>query len=236
MSNLISSLHLLLVFALISFLVYSIMALFLRGVWSKKYDNKLNVVTTGLRSWGKGSLYNRTESTPYLALIGFSKKYSMSPKDGLVDFGCGKGRVAIFLHDKYKVPTTGIELNDLTFDEATENVESYLKANNANSVNSGIKIEKEYAEEYVIKKHENKFFFFNPFDVSIFKKVVSNIIEDAIYSNKEVELIVYYPIKSYREFLENNTQFKLSNKIVAQGAIGFTEKFLIYTFNPKDLT
>lgn len=234
MDNFLSTIQLILILFLTFFLSYSMTSLYIRDFWNKKYDKGLNIKTTGLRSWGKGSLYNRTESTPYLALNSLIEKYSMLPTDGLVDFGCGKGRVAIFLHHNYEILTTGIELNDLTYDEAVVNVENYSTLNNIDVNDSKVKIEKEYAEKYIIKENENKFFFFNPFDVSIFEKVISNIIEDSIYSNKEVELIVYYPIKSYRDFLENDTPFQLSRKIKAQGSIGFKEKFLIYKFNPKD--
>lgn len=221
----------------ISIISIIIILLFLHSVYllvrrrnaNIRYDKMFGINTRGLRNWSKSKLYNRTESTPYLALSSLAKKYKMSPKDGLVDFGCGKGRVAIYLHDKYKIPVTGIELNEITYNEAVENVESYR---NKYDTNCKVHIEMQFAEDYQIKTHENKFFFFNPFHVRIFKKVVNNIIKDAEENNKEVEIILYYPLGPYKKFLENETSFKLSQKIKAQGAIGFREKFLVYKFTP----
>lgn len=198
---------------------------------NKKNDEKLGIKTTGTRSWGRGSLYNRTESTPYLALKSLSEKYTMNSGDNLVDFGSGKGRVAIYLHDKYGIPVTGIELNDLTYNEAIENVNSYVDKKGSSKYE--VRIEKEYAEKYKIKPNENKFFFFNPFDVSIFEKVVKNIIDNAIENNKEVEIILYYPLSSYQDYLTQKTPFKLHEEISASGSIGFREKFLVYKFNPS---
>lgn len=201
-----------------------------RALVNKGYDKKFGINTTGTRSWGKGSLYNRTESTPYMALNSFAHKYTMGPNDNLVDFGSGRSRVAIYMHNRFRIPVTGIELNDLTYDEAVTNVDSYLS--NCEHTNAKLKIEKEYAEKYEIKESENKFFFFNPFDVSIFEKVVNNIIRSSIKDSKEVEIILYYPLKAYKDFLDRKTGFVLVKKINSAGAIGFTEKFLIYKLIP----
>lgn len=208
---------------------YSMYLLIRRRLANKRYDQMFGINTGGLRNWDKKGIYNRTESTPYLALNSFTNEYKMNPEDGLVDFGCGKGRVALFLYDRYKINVTGIELNELTYNEAIDNIESY---GNKHDTNCKVNIEMQFAEDYQIKTHENKFFFFNPFDVSIFKKVVQNIIKDAKTNSKEVEIILYYPLGSYRKFLSNETPFKLSQKIKAQGAIGFREKFLVYKFTP----
>lgn len=212
--------------ALICFLIYNIFALIARNSVNKKYDEKFNIKTTGTRSWGRKSLYNRTESTPYMALHHFSKSYEFSKEDHLVDFGCGKGRVAIFISSMFKIPVTAIELNDLTYEELENNV-------NSSNFENDVILVKEYAEKYSIKKDENKFFFFNPFDISIFKKIVENIIKDSIKNQKEVEIILYYPLGSYKKFLKKDTPFKFHEKINVSGSIGFKEKFLIYKFNPN---
>lgn len=223
----------------ISIISIIIILLFLHSVYllirrrnaNIRYDKMFGIDTRGLRDWSKGKLYNRTESTPYLALSSLTKRYKINPKDGLVDFGCGKGRVAIYLHDKYKIPVTGIELNNLTYNEAVKNVESYLDKHEM--INEGtLQIKQDYAEDYKIKENENKFFFFNPFDVSIFKKVVNNIIKDAEENNKEVEIILYYPLRSYMKFLRKETPLQLVQRIRASGSIGHREKFLIYKFTP----
>lgn len=218
------SVAILLAFAYFAFLIAN------RMLVNNRYDKKFEIDTTGTRSWGRGSLYNRTESTPYMALNSFARKYTMNPNDSLVDFGSGRSRVTVYMHNRFKIPVTGIELNDLTYDEAVANINSYLSK--YGSVNKSLRIEKEYAEKYKIGIDQNKFFFFNPFDVSIFKKVVSNIIESSKEHNKEVEIILYYPLSSYKDFLRDETSFILDDEIKTSGAIGLREKFLTYRLVP----
>ena len=98
-------------------------------------------------------------------------------------------------------------------------------------INAEIKIEKEYAEKYKIKDDENKFFFFNPFNVVIFKEVVENILENAKERGKEIDIILYYPIDEYVDFLKD-TPLKLYENIKTHGAIFPSEHFKIYKFIP----
>ena len=96
---------------------------------------------------------------------------------------------------------------------------------------STIKIEKEYAEKYKIKDDENKFFFFNPFNVVIFKEVVENILENTKEHDKEIDIILYCPIDEYVDFLKD-TPLKLYENIKTHGAIFPSEHFKIYKFIP----
>ena len=209
-------------------LVYLSTLVLIRTIADNIKDRKLNIHTKGFRSWEKGSLYNRAESTPYLALESLVQKYKFTDKDSLVDFGAGKGRVSIFIHHRCGIPVTGVELNELTYEDAVDNVNSYL---DKYGINTGIKIEKEYAEKYKIKNDENKFFFFNPFNVVIFKEVVENILENAKEHGKEIDIILYYPIDEYVDFLKD-TPLKLYKNIKTHGAIFPSEHFRIYKFIP----
>lgn len=215
-----------LVITSILWLIYLAIVPISRLIFNKNADKKLNIKTTGVRGWEGHKLYHRTESTPYLALKSIVKKCEFSKEDHLVDFGCGKGRVAIFFNKTLSIPVTGIELNDLTFEELKMNVE--------NSGSDSISLKKEKAEEYKIAKSENKFFFFNPFNSKIFEKVLKNIVKDAVENKKYVEIILYYPTKSYRKVLEKDGHFKLDSKFTPPASIGPTEKVFIYKFNNKD--
>ena len=83
------------------------------------YEQKLYVKTIGLREWRKNQeQYNRYEATPYAALEKLCQHYKIKPDDHVVDFGCGRGRVSFYIHYHYNVPVTGVENNDLTFDES----------------------------------------------------------------------------------------------------------------------
>lgn len=69
------------------------------------------------------------------------------------------------------------------------------------------------AEDYEINSKENKFYFFNPFSVQIFIKVVTNIIYSVVDEYRPVDLILYYPSDDYIYYLENYTIFQLIKEI-----------------------
>lgn len=202
-----------------------------RKLVNRRLDRELGIVTGGIRSWGRGSCHNRTESTQYLALNSFADNYKMSFDDSLVDFGAGKGRVAIFIYDRFKISVTGIELHEISYGEAVDNVNSYLGKHGGTG--KKLTVERGYAEEYRIKEKDNKFFFFNPFDVDTFKLVVANIIESSDRDNKEVDIILYYPLSCYVEFLTNETGFVLVDEIKYSGSIGSKDSFQIYRLTPQ---
>lgn len=195
----------------------------------KIQDKSLYIRTTGIREWKDMSThYNRCESTPYKALDKLFKKYKLDKTDNVVDFGCGRGRVAFYIHDRLGVPVTGIEVNDTTYDEAVTNMERHIKGKKYEDV--PIRFEYGLAENYEIQPDDNKFYFFNPFSISIFKKIVNNILESVDEHNRPVDIILYYPMPKYKQFLNKRTPFNLINKVRVPGVNDKREKFLIYRF------
>ena len=193
----------------------------------RKQDRLLGIRTVGLREWKDHRVhYNRYEATPYKALNKLAKYYKLDKTDKVVDFGCGRGRVVFYLHNRFQVPITGIEVNDETFEEAIENKESYIFK--TKRIAAPINFHYGLAEHYKIDKDENCFYFFNPFSVHIFRKVINNILRSVDKHKRIVDLVLYYPVREYREFLEKCTPFTVINKIRIPGANDVKEKFLIY--------
>lgn len=190
-------------------------------------DNEFNVKTVGLREWEGRSFkkFHRTESTPYRALETLHEKYDLNEDDKVVDFGAGRGRVAFFLHKNYGVNVTGVELNEMTFEETEENLRRY----HARFGHFEHKIDFQCinAEDYVFDKEDNIYFFFNPFNYEIFNNVINNIIEDADKNMKDVKVILYYPTRKYRKVMKG-TDFEIESKFRAKGGITPTERFIIY--------
>ncbi len=187
----------------------------------------LQVKTDGLReSQQMQTAYNRYEATPYIALEQLIEHYKLRPEDHVVDFGCGKGRVSFFLHYHFDVPVTGIEMNDLTFDEALRNKELYKMKNT--HLQAPIQFKFGLAEHYQIKPEDNVFYFFHPFSIKIFKKVVYNILDSVLQHSRTVDIVFYYPLPEFKDFLKNHTPFRLINKIKAYKKHGRYGKFLIY--------
>lgn len=198
----------------------------------RKIDKSLYIRTTGFREWkDPNSPYNRCESTPYTALDKLFESYKIKRTDKVVDFGAGRGRVAFYIHNRFQVPVKGIEVNDITYEEAITNKKRYRQK--MKHINAPIKFKYGLAEDYDIKEWDNKFYFFNPFSIEIFKKVVNNILESIKKNDRVVDIILYYPLDEYKEFLKTITQFNLINKVEAPKTGDHKEKFLIYRYRPE---
>lgn len=74
-----------------------------------------------------------------------------------MDFGVGRGRVSFYTHDKFQVPVTGIEVNDITFDELLKNQERYQM--HTPHIEEPLYFQYGLAEQYEIQKTENIFYF-----------------------------------------------------------------------------
>lgn len=199
----------------------------------RKRDRTLNIRTTGIREWSVEEVhYNRCESTPYKALDRLFERYSFNKGDELVDFGSGRGRVAFSIHNRFRIPVDGVEANDKTFDELLVNQRNYLAT--AKHINAPLYFEFGTAENFDIKPSHNKFYFFNPFSIKIFRIVVRKILASFKEHPREIDLILYYPILQYRQFLQKDTPFELVNDIKVPGDMEVIEKFMIYRLYPEE--
>lgn len=176
------------------------------------FEKLLNIKTSGEQKIFNESMhYNRYEPTDYYALEILSKKYEFTSEDGIIDFGCGKGRLNFYINHFFDATVTGIEMNSFFYKEALENQKSYLKMHKKNKNN--INFLNCFAEEYKINPFDNKFYFFNPFSIQIFIKVIKNILISVEKCERTVDIILYYPSNDYIYFLENNTTFVRWNEI-----------------------
>lgn len=191
----------------------------------RKYDRLLGIKTVGIRELDE-SEHHRYEATPYEALDKLFESYAFKETDRVVDFGCGRGRSLFYIHHHFHIPVRGIEANDKTFSEAIENKLSYRQRKE--HIRAPISIEYGLAEHYQIQKEDNTFYFFNPFSIHIFKKVVHNIVQSYKQEKRRIELIFYYPLPEIKKFMKMKTPFTLLNKIRVPGVHGKYGKFLIY--------
>ena len=65
-------------------------------------------------------------------------------------------------------------MNNNYFDICINNKKNYLK--NYNKEKNKIEFLNIFAEEYKISSTDNKFYFFNPFSVQLFMKVINNML------------------------------------------------------------
>lgn len=189
----------------------------------KKVDKLLNIKTTGVRN-SKDEQHFRYEATPYSDLYLLFEKIKLSASDHLVDFGSGKGRVCFYVNYLFNCSVYGIEINTTTYHEALLNLNNYYKKH---LDENKIKFIREYAETYEIKNYQNIFFFFNPFTIQIFKKVIYNIIKSIQEHPREITIILTYPIIEYVSFILEKTDFIVVDYIEANNKNKNMNKFLI---------
>jgi SAM-dependent methyltransferase len=193
------------------------------------YDKLLNIKTTGEQQGFPKSLnYHRYEPTPYSALEQLFAKYEVNRRDQVVDFGCGKGRLNFYIHYFYHASVVGVEMDERLYQAAIANLRSYVKKtkNRPDRIQFCCCL----AEDYVIDPQDNRFYFFNPFAIQIFRTIIHNILLSVEAFAREIELVLYYPSEDYIFFLENDTAFELQQEITLphQYPNNPNERFLIY--------
>jgi SAM-dependent methyltransferase len=193
------------------------------------FDRLLHIKTVGtLEVLNQSVHYNRYEATPYQALDEFFLNYELKNTDSVVDFGSGKGRLPFYINYHCSAPVIGIEMSNKLHREALENLDDYMRK--AKHKIHSITFEKCMAQEYEIKARDNVFYFFNPFSVQIFMKVVENILQSADQHERTIDLILYYPTTAYIQFLETRTTFEFVKEVKVSGLYerNENERFLIF--------
>ena len=79
-----------------------------RRLTEREWDRALRIQTIG-RADETGAKYMPYEPTPYPVLERLAASGFLRPDDHLLDYGCGKGRVAFFLAARIGCRVTGID-------------------------------------------------------------------------------------------------------------------------------
>lgn len=163
-------------------------------------DAKLHIDTVGRNdSFSTDHLYPY-EPTSYHVLDRLIESGYITGTDQVLDYGCGKGRVPIYLNHKLGCRTIGVELVDGFFDDAVKNSERYKKSASLVAVDD-ISLLHLSAQKYDIPSSVNRFFFFNPFSVAVFKGVMGKVIESYYEKERRMILFFYYPQDEYIAYL-----------------------------------
>ncbi|WP_245629820.1 class I SAM-dependent methyltransferase [Domibacillus robiginosus] len=197
----------------------------------KTYDERLSIQTTGdQRGFPQLAHYHRYEPTPYAGLDELFEHCTLDAGDGFVDVGCGKGRVAFYVHDRFQTSVTGIEMNPAFFEECLQNKTGYMKKRKRR--HGLIDFQCVMAQEYEVRAEDNVFYFFNPFSVQIFMRVVQRILASVEKSPRQVTLILYYPSEEYLYFLENQTVFNWLDEVKISGMYEKNEheRFVLFQY------
>lgn len=192
----------------------------------QQFEKLLNITTAGFQyGYPKLAKYHRYEPTPYEGLEQLFTQYEL-PKDAVVvDMGCGKGRVPIYVHHRFNVRAVGIEMDPKFFVEAEHNRAQYLKK--AKFRQTPLTFIQTIAEKYKIANEENVFFFFNPFSVHVLREVMSNIMRSLAQSPREVHIILYYPSEAYLHYFQDVLQSETIVEVKLTGQKNPNERIIV---------
>lgn len=174
--------------------------------------------------------YYRYEPTSYSGLICAFDEFEdlLTKYDRLVDFGCGKGRVLFYVNQRFQCEVCGIEVDEELYELALDNKAYY----NTRFRGNGDKIELIHgkAEEYEIRPEDNFFWFFNPFEINIFEKVIENIMNSVREHPRKIYVMMYYPKNQYRDHLRK-MQFQMYKIVkLPNYDTDWDEKVVVYEY------
>ena len=159
----------------------------------EQWDKKLKIHTTGRLDEHADQYRYPYEPTPYVVLERLAESGYIRKENLLIDYGCGKGRVGLFLHYSVGCDTIGLEYDRDIFLQAEENRRSSVKGR-------GITFYHADAAEFPVVGAD-AFYFFNPFSVEVLKSVMGRIIESYYEHPRKMRLFFYYPNDEYLVYL-----------------------------------
>lgn len=168
----------------------------------KEWDKKLNIVTVGRDDSSEDDHHYPYEPTPYCVLERIARSGYLSKNNVLIDYGCGKGRVGIYLNWKLGCKTCGIDFNS-----------KFIEIANKNNQSSKVEFLWLNAEDYEVDLNADCFYFFNPFSLNILQSVIARI-KNSWYENpRKLLLFFYYPSDDYICYLMSLDELEFVDEI-----------------------
>lgn len=159
-----------------------------------RWDKLLKIKTSG-RDDSRSDQYRYPyEPTPYSVLERLANSGYIRKKNVLLDYGCGKGRVDLFMTYQTRCHAIGIEYDDRIFATACENKKSGISGERTTFL-------LENAEHYQVPTEVDRVFFFNPFSIEILRKVIAAVTASCYENPRELLLFFYYPQNEYISYL-----------------------------------
>ena len=170
----------------------------------EQWERKLNIRTSGGNDQSADGENFQYEPTPYSVLVRLAESGYLTGNNKLVDYGCGKGRVSVFLAGRIHCQVIGIDYNEDLIRQAEENrMRSRVK---------GITLLHMAAEQYELTD-EDSFFFFNPFSEVILKRVIDRIVWSWYENPRKIQLFFYYPTDEDAAVLTGTQELMFSDEI-----------------------
>lgn len=153
----------------------------------QSWDKKLNIQTCGNDDSKADAFRYPYEPTPYCVLQRLADSGFLNEESHLLDYGCGKGRVGLFLSHQLGCKADGVDYDPRMIAWAEENCRTGRSEVNFHCCS---------AEDFTVTEQDN-FYFFNPFSVEILRAALNNIMESYYENPREMRLYFYYPSDEY---------------------------------------
>ena len=154
------------------------------------WDKLLKIKTSGRDDTKADQYCYPYEPTPYCVLERLANSGYIKKNNCVIDYGCGKGRVDFFLSYQTRCKSVGIEYDERIYNRALSNKADAVSGNKVKFICAD-------AVGFKIPDNVDRFFFFNPFSVEIFKSVLANIIDSYYENQREMLVMCYYPSDEY---------------------------------------
>lgn len=196
-----------------------------------KWDKLLRIRTSGRDDSNADRFRYPYEPTPYCVLERLAYSGYIGKKNVLVDYGCGKGRVDFFLSYQTRCRSIGIEYDDRIFQAASENQKTAVSTARTEFVQAD-------AVQYTVPMEADCFYFFNPFSVEIFEKVLDRIRESFYENPREMLFFFYYPSDEYISCLMTEDELTFFDEINCQDLFegkNSRERVMIFSMGKEEV-
>lgn len=160
----------------------------------QNWEHILKIKTTGRDDTISNHINYPYEPTSYLVLERIAGAGILDKTCNMIDYGCGKGRVSLFLAYQTKCHVIGIDYDERMVAKAKKNQEQL-------SAGRRVQFLQENAVHFAVPFDVNVCYFFNPFSVEVLQSVVARIMESYYEQPRTITLLFYYPSEEYRNYL-----------------------------------
>ena len=172
---------------------------------NKDWEHLLNIQTEGDDDGLSDLHHHRYEPTPYAILERLLDSGYLNHAKHLIDIGCGKGRIPIFFAQTLGISTTGIDFDENLIRIAQHN-------HNESKHRDNIQFICGPAEDYHFT-NEDAIYFFNPFSLKIFQKVLAHIINSYYENQRLIRLFFYYMDDDMLAYMMMQNEFMFVDEI-----------------------
>ena len=170
------------------------------------WDKKLHIRTGGRDASMEDAHHRSYEPTPYAVLEKLARSGRITKESVLVDYGCGKGRVSLFLGFMCGCRGIGVDFSPAMCEAAREN---RLRA----AVKADVSFVCEAAERFDVPQDADRFYFFNPFSAETLRPVLARILGSWYLFPRPLLLMFYYPSDEFLGVLAETEELDFLGEI-----------------------